>query len=626
MILTLKFKNFYKDSQVELSETMKVPLQKYWEIQKRYLAPFKIQLVLLAVLLISGTALQIFTPLIIERYIDLATQGVPLQNLNNFFQTIGLPFVEASNIVSTLILLASLYIVLMFVQQVISLFSVYFSQNLSWSSTNLLRFDLTKHCIHLDMTFHNEHKPGEMIERIDGDVNTLASFLSQFAVQLLSSLLLIFGVLITLFTKHWILGLAFSTFTILAIVIMYKMRNFSVKSWEKQRETSADLFGTIEESLSAVEDIRANGSVKNAMRKFFDYSRNNFKAFRRALIRDQLFVMTIWGIIAIINTLVFAPSIPLLNNGIITLGTIFLVQVFAGILLRPIFQITRQMQNLQRAGASIDRINKIFDTKTKILDKGLEKFSPGPLSLEFKNLSFAYIEEDYVLRDLSFKLNPGKILGIVGQTGSGKTTISRLLFRLYDTKPKDGFIKLNNIKIDEVSLEDLRDKISYVTQNVELFQATIRDNVTLFDKRINDQRIISILDDIGLGEWLNKMPEGLDTIISSSEYGISAGEAQLLALARVFIKSPNLVILDEASSRLDPVTENLLEQAIDKLLINRTGIIIAHRLTTLEKVDDILIIDKGHIVEYGEREELANNPNSQFYQLLQTGEIVELLK
>ncbi|MFW9852522.1 MAG: ABC transporter ATP-binding protein [Candidatus Thorarchaeota archaeon] len=611
---------------VELRETMKVPLQKYWEIQKKYLAPFKVQLVLLTTLLISGTALQIFTPLIIERYIDLATQGVLLQNLNSFFQIIGLPFTNVSTIASTLILLASLYIILMFIQQIASLFSVYFSQNLSWSSTNLLRFDLTKHCIHLDMTFHNEYKPGEMIERIDGDVNTLAAFLSQFAVQLLSSLFLIFGVLITLFTKHWILGLAFSIFTILAIVVMYKMRNFSVKSWEKQRQTSADLFGTIEESLSAVEDIRANGSVKNAMRKFFDHSRSNFKAFRRALIRDQLFVMTIWGVIAIINTLVFAPSIPLLNNGIITLGTIFLVQVFAGILLRPIFQITRQMQNLQRAGASIDRINKLFSTKTKILDTGSHKFAPGPLTLEFNNLSFAYIENDYVLKNISFKLNPGRILGVVGQTGSGKTTISRLLFRLYDTIPEKGFIKLNNIKINDVSLEDLRDKISYVTQNVELFQASIRDNVSLFDKRIKDQRIISILDDIGLGEWLNKMPEGLDTIISSSEYGISAGEAQLLALARVFIKSPNLVILDEASSRLDPVTENLLEQAIDKLFINRTGIIIAHRLATLEKVDDILIIDKGNIVEHGERDELANNPNSQFYHLLQTGEIVELLK
>jgi ABC-type multidrug transport system fused ATPase/permease subunit len=172
----------------------------------------------------------------------------------------------------------------------------------------------------------------------------------------------------------------------------------------------------------------------------------------------------------------------------------------------------------------------------------------------------------------------------------------------------------------------LRDKISYVTQSVELFQASVRENISLFDERIPDQRIESILLDIGLGDWFDKLPKGLNTIISSSEHGISAGEAQLLALARVFIKSPNLVVLDEASSRLDPVTENLLERAIEKLLINRTGIIIAHRLSTLQKVDEILIIDKGNILEYGKREDLEKNTDSKFYHLLQTGEIEELLK
>ena len=605
---------------------MKIPLQKYWEIQKKYLAPFKKRLGVLAILLVGGIILQIVTPLIIERYINLATQGVPLQNLNEFFKTLSLPLANFSSILRTLILLASLYIALMVTQQGITLFSVYVSQNLSWSSTNMLRFDLTDHCLNLDMTFHNEHKPGEMIERIDGDINTLATFLSEFSIDLVASLLLIIGILITFFIKHWILGIAFSLFTLLAIVIIYLLRNFSVKSWEKQRQTSADLYGTIEESLSSVEDIKANAGVKNAMRKFFDYSKKDYRAFRRALIRDQFFVIAIWSIIAIINTLVFAPSIPLLNQGIFTLGTIFLIQMLAGILLMPIFRITRQMQNLQRAGASIDRINKLYQNKTKILDNGTEKLSSGPLEIEFDDLSFAYNEDDYVLKNISFKLDPGKTLGILGHTGSGKTTISRLLFRLYDTKPKDGNIKLNDTNIKEISIEDLRDKISYVTQNVELFQASVRDNVTLFEKRIPDERISQIIYDVGLGDWLDKLPRGLDTIISSSEYGISAGEAQLLALARVFIKKPNLVVLDEASSRLDPVTEGLLEQAIEKLLINRTGIIIAHRLSTLDKVDDILIIEKGHIIEQGNRTELINDPNSQFCHLLQTGEIEELLK
>ncbi len=605
---------------------MKIPLQKYWEVQKKYLAPFKKRLGFLAVLLVGGIILQIITPLIVERYINLATQGVPLQNLNEFFKTLSLPFANIGSVIRTLILLASLYIILMVVQQGITLFSVYVGQNLSWSTTNKLRFDLTEHCLKLDMTFHNEYKPGEMIERIDGDINTLATFLSEFSIDLLASLLLIIGILVTFFVKHWILGIAFTTFTLLAIVVIYLLRNFSVKFWEKQRQTSADLYGSIEESLSAIEDIRANKGVDNAMRKFFHYSKKDFRAFRKSLIRDQFFVMAIWSIIAIINTLVFAPSIPLLNTGIITLGTIFLIQMFAGILLMPIFRITRQMQNLQQAGASLDRINKLYQNETKIRDLGSLKLLPGPLEIEFDKLSFAYNKNDYVLNDISFKLESGKTLGIVGQTGSGKTTISRLLFRLYDTKPKDGSIRLNEMNIKDIALEDIRDKISYVTQSVELFQASVRDNVTLFDNRIPDEKIVQIISDVGLENWLEKLPEGLDTVISSSEYGISAGEAQLLALARVFIKKPNLVVLDEASSRLDPVTEGLLELAIEKLLVNRTGIIVAHRLATLDKVDDILIIEKGHIIEHGSRTELVNNPDSQFYHLMQTGEIEELLK
>lgn len=609
-----------------ITKTMKVPLQKYWEVQKKYLAPFKRRVLFLALLLGSGTALLIVSPLVIEGFINLATRGTAIQDMNVFWEGIQIPLVSINTVTRVLILLAVAYIILMIIQQVATLGSVYMSQNLSWSATNMLRFDLTKHCVNLDMTFHNEHKPGEMIERIDGDVNTLATFLSQFAVQLVTSFLVIVGSLAVLFTKHWIIGISFTAFTLLAIIVMYVLRNFSVKAWEEQRQTSADMYGTIEESLSAIEDIRANAGIKNAMRKFYDASRKDFKAFRKALYRGQVFVMSIWGVIALINTLIFAPSIPLVNNGTISLGTVFLIQVFAGILLRPIFVITRQMQDLQRAGASIDRINKLFGMETKIQDIGEEKLSGGPLAIEFDNLSFAYNENDYVLSNISFKLEPGQTLGIVGHTGSGKTTISRLIFRLYDAKQNDGDIRLNDTNIADISLPDLRDKVSYVTQNVELFQASIRENVTLFDNRIPDIRIESILLDIGLGNWLEKLPEGLDTIISSSEQGISAGEAQLLALARVFIKSPNLVVLDEASSRLDPATEHLLDQAIEKLLINRTGILIAHRLATLEKVDDILIIDKGKIIEYGKREILAKDTKSKFYLLLQTGEIEELLK
>ena len=207
-------------------------------------------------------------------------------------------------------------------------------------------------------------------------------------------------------------------------------------------------------------------------------------------------------------------------------------------------------------------------------------------------------------------------MGLLGRTGSGKTSIARLLLRLYDIQK--GEIRLNGQNIRHLPLSDLRQHIGMVTQDVQLFHATVRDNLTLFDKRIPDERVRCVLRDLGLDEWLAGLPDGLDTMLEASGGGLSAGQAQLLALTRIFLADPGLIILDEASSRLDPATEQLLERAIDKLLCNRTAIIIAHRLTTIMRADKILVLEQGQVREFGERTELLNDPDSHFSHLLQT--------
>ena len=226
-----------------------------------------------------------------------------------------------------------------------------------------------------------------------------------------------------------------------------------------------------------------------------------------------------------------------------------------------------------------------------------------------------------MLHDLTFTLAPGRVLGILGRTGSGKTTLTRLLFRLYDVD--QGHIRLDGVDIRQARLSDLRRHVGMVTQEVQLFAASLRDNLTLFQnygrQPIPDAQMQQTLTQLGLGSWLQELPHGLDTQLTAGGQGLSAGQAQLLAFARVYLRNPRLVVLDEASSRLDPATEQLLEQAIDRLLVGRTAIIIAHRLGTVQRADDILILDNGRIVEFGERLALANNPQSRIYQLLQTG-------
>jgi ATP-binding cassette, subfamily B, bacterial len=301
----------------------------------------------------------------------------------------------------------------------------------------------------------------------------------------------------------------------------------------------------------------------------------------------------------------------------VSIGTAYLIVFYIGMLSRPLENIREQFEDLQEAAASIGRVEELFQTQPEVQETVRAALPSGKASVEFRDVAFSYDQREHVLQDVSFKLQPGKVLGLLGRTGSGKSTLARLLFRLYD--PAHGVICLNGVDIRDIALGDLRDHVGMVTQDVQLFQASIRDNLTFFSKRISDKQIEHILKELGLWQWVQSQPDGLNTHLAAGGEGLSAGEAQLLAFTRVFLKNPGLVILDEASSRLDPHTENLLEQAMDRLLQDRTGIIIAHRLQTVYRADDIMILEHGRIVEYGSRASLARDPASRFYSLLQTG-------
>jgi ABC-type multidrug transport system fused ATPase/permease subunit len=237
-------------------------------------------------------------------------------------------------------------------------------------------------------------------------------------------------------------------------------------------------------------------------------------------------------------------------------------------------------------------------------------------------VTFGYKAAEPVLHEVSCDIAPGRVLGILGRTGSGKTTLARLLFRLYDAQ--EGEVCLGGSPVKALALRSLRQRIGMVTQDVQLFNAPVRDNLTFFNRAIGDARLLQVIDTVGLRMWYQTLPAGLDSIVGADGQGLSAGEAQLLAFARVFLKDPGLVIFDEASSRLDPATERLIERAVSSILINRTGIVIAHRLATIQRADDILILEDGRIREYGTREALAADPQSRFSHLLQVGLLEEV--
>ncbi len=525
----------------------------------------------------------------------------------------------AGETLQTLTWTAIAFIGIALIQQVVAVSVTYLGENVAWTATNDLRAELAEHALHLDMKFHNDHTPGELIERIDGDVTELATFFSQFALNLIANGLLLVGILVALFIEDWRAGLAFSVYSALTIIILGRLKDIAVPHQKARREAEANLYGFIEEQLSGTEDIRSSGAVDFSIRELFRHQgiilgHNRKAQFKRWIIENAMgFALTAGNLLAI------GSGYWLFSAGLITVGTVYLFVHYINLLEEPFWAMTHEIESFQTIGACVERLTEFRNFKVEVVNgAGVEIPShPKGLALRFEDVSFSYNGADSVLRDLSFDLKPGSILGLLGRTGSGKTTLGRLIFRLYDVK--SGSIKINDSDLREAHLETLRRNIAIVTQDVQLFRASIRDNLTFFDRSIPDEKIIATLEELELGDWLQSQPKGLDTELETGSRSLSAGEAQLLAFTRVFLRNPGLVILDEASSRLDPATEQKLERAIDKLLKNRTAIIIAHRLDTVHRADEIMILEKGQTSEYGERKQLAADPSSRFYQLLQTG-------
>jgi ABC-type multidrug transport system fused ATPase/permease subunit len=321
------------------------------------------------------------------------------------------------------------------------------------------------------------------------------------------------------------------------------------------------------------------------------------------------------------TTIVFVAGAWLFGIGTITIGSVYLVFHYTEMIRRPIEQIRSQLEDLQKAGAAISRIEELFAIENRLRPAGDRPIPDGPLSIVFDRVSFSYDDSagpgEPVLHDVSFSIAPGRVVGLLGRTGSGKSTIARLLTRLYE--PQDGEIRVGGVATWDAPLDVLRSRVGMVTQDVQLFRASVRDNLTFFDQSIDDDRVLEVIDRLELSEWLASMPDGLDTMLESGSGGLSAGQGQLLAFTRIFLADPWIVVLDEASSRLDPATEALIERAVDHLLEDRTGVIIAHRLHTVTRTDDILVLEDGRLVEFGERTVLASDQTSRFSRLLAAG-------
>lgn len=567
-----------------------------------YTAPLRWPILLLFLLMAAMIAVQLAAPILTARFIDRATGGAPIRDL----VTIALTVIGIA-----------------LVRQVLAPAETWVSEHIGWEATNRLRADLLDHLLRLDASFHARHTVGELIERVDGDVANLARFFSRFVVNIVGNGIMLLGIVVLLFRVDWRVGAAIAATLLVAVIVMLRIRVLATPAWARERQAAADFYGFLGEILAAREDVRANNAAAYVTRRLTMLLR----AFYAASGKAGMFG---YGLGASTGTIFALGTIAVLGIGAVqyradamTLGAVYLAFQYTEMLRRPVNELRDEIQDLQQADASLSRIASLLAiAPVQDATAGID-LPTGSLGVSFANVTFGYDPEDPVVRDVSLRVPAGRVLGIVGRTGSGKTTIARLLTRAWT--PQQGTIALDaasgeTIPLASVRLEEIRQRIGLVTQDVAIFGATLRDNLTLFDATVPDERLVDVLRDVGLGAWLAALPDGLGTRLRSGGDGLSAGEAQLVACARVLLREPDIIVLDEASSRLDPATEWTLHRVFARMLEGRTGVIIAHRVETLHLADDILVMERGEVVEHGPRAALEVDPASRFARLLETAE------
>lgn len=570
-------------------------------VLRRYASPYRAQLVVLTVALLCSTGLAVLSPQLLGIFIDWTRAGASLGRLAQI----------AGAFLGVTVLAGLLFIG-----------SEYLGARVAWHATNAMRSDLAAHCLSLDLSFYEDHPAGEMIDRIDGDIGRLSAYFSDLFIITVSNVLLLFGIGVALLVQDWVLGACYVPFIAIAFAALRRLVGIALPAATAQRRAHAELLGYLEQRLAGLEDIEPNGAAGQVPYGFWLKAAGLMTASRRAARLSVRWPATAQALASVSMVLALGVGSLLYVHHSIPLGSVYVLVSYAGMLQAPLMMIVMQFRQLEESIGALRRINDLFAEQSTLAD-GPDAFtrkSPGTgITIELSEVSFCYQPGVYALRDISLQVAAGEVLALVGRTGSGKSTLARLLFRFAD--PTAGRVLLDGQDLTSLTLDTLRAQVAFVPQEVQVFHGTVAQNVSVFDDTVPPERIRQALADVGLGNWLGSLSEGVDTTLGVGAAGMSAGESQLLALARVLVADPGLVILDEASSRLDPASRRLLDTAMRRVFQGRTAVIIAHQLDALTLATKALVLSDGQAVESGGRDELEADPGSRFAAIMQTGDV-----
>ncbi len=562
----------------------------------RYLKKEKKRLILILLILLPVALAGAIQPLLVGQAISVL-RG---ENTISFFD-------DLSNESSIRLIITILFLTVL-LRLGLQGFQSYNIQAVGQRLTARIRNDLFSHSMSLSLRFHDKMPVGKLLTRLTSDVDALSEVFGSGAVGVLADFVSLVVISITMILIEWRLGLLLLIIQIPVTLFILWLQKLYRKQNYKVREELSQLNASFQENLQGLEVVQMFRRQTINGQNFFKTGTKYKNAVNGTIFYDSSISAFIEWVSLAAVALVISLGGYMVTAGAMGLGTLTTFILYSQRLFEPLRQLAERFTQIQGGLTAVERISELLERKIEIRDQVLLKEENITASNEndlgevvFENVSFFYRKDEPIINNLSFKINPGEHVALVGPTGSGKTTLIRLLCRLYE--PQNGNIYIDGQNIKNISIDSLRKKLGVVLQDTFLFSGNVADNLRL-DSALDNQRIQDICSELGLDTLLRKLPNGLDTFIRERGGNLSSGERQLLSIARVAIRDPKILIMDEATAFMDPSTEATLQRDLDRLLEQRTALVIAHRLATIESSDRILVMRKGRLIEQGTHKEL----------------------